>query len=421
MKRLCCSNWWFRKIRIKQRQTIESIARDMGRVCVQKNAYSSIFAQKSRSHQKLVTLQYLEQTYIENDQGQRFNLRDLYDRSVSNPFVRRAELMTRIKGFEMVADQLNHVGEFYTLTAPSRMHARLKKGGKNPRYDGTTPDKAHKYICEVFKRIRAKLHRDGKHIYGVRVVEPNHDGTPHWHLLLFMEPSIRKQVRSVFKKYALQKDGNELGAKKHRFKAVPIDNTKGSAAGYVAKYISKNIDGLHIDQDLNGNDAKAAAKAIDAWASTYCIRQFQYIGSPSVTVWRELRRLSNSDKSKDIDPEKEPVLFEAMQAADAAEWAAFVMLMGGPAIKSSDRPIQPLYQEDQHFDPETGEVLKEHLTKYGNPKPPRIVGLVTSNEEIITRWRQWRIVAGDTHRDDERQRGGFVQGAGDEPPLDLCK
>ena len=31
------------------------------------------------------------------------------------------------------------------MTAPSRMHARLMSGERNPRYDGTNPRDAHQY------------------------------------------------------------------------------------------------------------------------------------------------------------------------------------------------------------------------------------------------------------------------------------
>ena len=392
IKRMCDAKWWSRKLSQKQKKLLESTARDMGLVCQQKSAYASSFARNERFHQKQRNLHYLESTYIENDEGQRYSLKELYDVSVSNPKVRRAELMTRIKGFEIVAQQMGHIGEFYTITTPSRMHARLKKGRANPKYDGTTPDQAHKHLTTMFERIRAKLNREGLTIYGIRVVEPNHDGTPHWHLLIFMEPAIRNYVRSIFSAYALSVDGNEAGAKKHRFTAVAIDSNKGSAAGYVAKYVAKNIDGEDIEKDLYGNDAKQAAKGIDAWASTYNIRQFQFIGSPSVTVWRELRRLANSKQRQDIAPVKSPALYKAMLAADTADWAAYVMVMGGIGVKAKDRPIQSLYSQDDYVDTNTGEINQDAVTQYGEEKAPRIIGLISKSLEVITHWRQWKLV-----------------------------
>ena len=388
IKRLCNEGWWLRKVQKLQRRTIESIARDLGLVCSQRSAYSSSYTRESRRRQKAKTAEYLQNTYIENDAGQQFSLKDLHDRSVSNPAVRRAELMTRIKGFEMVAQHLGHVGEFYTITTPSRMHARLKRGGHNPKYDGTAPDEAHKYLTELFRCIRAKLHRNDLNVYGMRVVEPNHDGTPHWHLLLFMPAEHCEQVRAIFQEYSLRSDPNERGAAKHRFTAKHIDSNRGSAAGYVAKYVAKNIDGEYLDTDLHGLDAKDSARAIDAWASTYSIRQFQFIGGPSVTIWRELRRLARSDNERN-DSE---LLQSAIRAADAAEWAAYVMVMGGPIMRRILRPIQSLYERKQLADPDTGEIQKNAITRFGDLRARRLVGLLVEAQEIITRSRLWKLV-----------------------------
>lgn len=403
VNRMACQLWWKRKLLVKQRRAIESTARDLGLIHKYANSYSSPHAQSDRAHQRAKTQEFLKNTYLTNNDNQTYCLKELYDRSVSNPFIRRSELMVRVKGFEMVADQIGDVGEFYTITAPSRMHARLSKHGReNPRYDGTTPYETNQHLQTVWQRIRAKLNREGIYVYGFRVAEPNHDGTPHAHMLLFMEPSVSKYVRQIIKNYSLQEDGNEKGADKHRFKAERIDKEKGSAAGYIAKYITKNIDGECIDKDLYGNDGKSAAAAIDTWASRWGIRQFQQIGGPSVTIWRELRRLSSQEN---ID-QASKTISQATAAASASDWAAFVMIMGGPRLRRCERPIQPYSEEPQWFDEESGEILTDGLTNYGDPRKARLKGLSCGSISIITRTKTWTL---NKAPPDKGRMGGMAQ------------
>ncbi|KWZ99042.1 bacteriophage replication protein A family protein [Citrobacter koseri] len=46
-------------------------------------------------------------------------------------------------------------------------------------------------------------------VYGMRVVEPHHDGTPNWHMLLFCKPEQRKHITEIMRRYALKEDGDE--------------------------------------------------------------------------------------------------------------------------------------------------------------------------------------------------------------------
>lgn len=50
-----------------------------------------------------------------------------------------------------------------------------------------------------------------------------------------------------------------------------------------------------MDDDLYGNDAKDASKRISAWASNWGVRQFQQLGGPPVTLYRELRRIQGNE------------------------------------------------------------------------------------------------------------------------------
>ncbi|MFP3354857.1 replication endonuclease, partial [Pseudoalteromonas sp. SIMBA_153] len=81
-----------------------------------------------------------------------------------------------------------------------------------------------------------------------------------------------------------------------RFDVVAIDPEKGSAVAYIAKYISKNINGGRMtgadDNDHEAEtDAATGANAVTSWSRWHCIRQFQFFGAASVTLWRELRRV----------------------------------------------------------------------------------------------------------------------------------
>lgn len=365
--------WWKRQLSRWQPKALEAFNRDLGLVSYQTGAYISNLSFARRQGRKRSNRRLLEKLEAENDQGQTYTLAELADLSVSNPEIRRTELMVRMRGFEDLANQSpgKYTGLFFTVTCPSKYHAAFKTGRRNPKHNGTTPAEAQAYLNTVWQRVRAEWNRKGITPFGMRVAEPHHDGTPHWHLLLLIPTEQAEQAAAIFKRYALQEDGDEPGAAERRFTTEIIDTTKGSATGYIAKYISKNIDGRGIDADLYGLDAKQSAQRIEAWASVWGIRQFQQIGGASVTVWRELRRL-------DTETIEKTLLIKLIKAADEADWETYTELMGGPICARKERPLRPMM------------INRETLNKYGEAVKA-LKGLLYGTERITTRIHEWVI------------------------------
>lgn len=388
--RCCDRSWWLRKARVLKARKIDQVARGFRMVHAKAQPYASNEAVNLRRKQAKRNRMMLEGFEAVNQEGQAYSLAQLSDLSVSNPTNRRHELMTRISGFETLAGQFGHQGLFVTLTAPAEFHPtrqyKNKKTGRIMRvaeaknYKGASPRDAQAWLCKTWSQIRAKLHRNNVRVYGFRVAEPHGDGTPHWHFLLFCSKEFVLPIRAAFKNYSLRTHASEKGATQYRVKFVLIDAARGTAAGYIAKYISKSVDGEHICNDLMGNDGRSAAQRICAWASAWGVRQFQQIGGGSVTVWRELRRLDES----------EGVVEAARSAADAADWAAYCLVQGEGTVffGRDEQVIRPAKRFD--VDIETGELLNE-VNKYGESALPKIFGVIANGEYYLTRFFIWTI------------------------------
>ncbi len=185
--RLCDDKWWLRKLRKAHIRNVEVVYHHLNQVNRIKGIYCSNPTLKARINQKHFQQEYLANTIATNQAGQSFSLLELSQKGVSDPKIRKAELMVRARGFEDLAKELGHEATFITITCPSKYHRSYSKSGmENPSWEGHTPWDGQQYLTELWTLIRSKLHREGIRFYGFRVAEPQHDGTPHWHMLFFL-------------------------------------------------------------------------------------------------------------------------------------------------------------------------------------------------------------------------------------------
>ena len=359
--RLQSEKWWLGKLKRIHDRWREHLLIVTGHVSKRAVPYCSDPCFREWQAQQKANMDWLRRMELEDqDTGERTPLLDKVLSSVSNPKIARHELMVRMRGFQDIADEMGLTGMFYTLTAPSCYHAtHAKSGRRNDKYNNATPRQTQKYLCGVWSRVRAQWARTGIRYFGFRVTEPHHDETPHWHLLLFLHPDHVEAATEEFRAYALEKDGNERGAREHRFTAKTIEEACGSATAYIAKYISKNIDGYGMDGETDhetGKPVKEMARRVRAWASRWGIRQFQPLGGSPVTVWRELRRIKTDkieilgDDGKLVVIERQyktPIpasLLQAQRAADDRDWRGYIVAQGGPFVPRSQLQVRLTYE-----------------------------------------------------------------------------
>lgn len=400
IRRMQSEHWWRRQMRRAYTRTAEAHLRTLGVVHRKRQVYASDRVVAHRRARNRRNEAMLREMLVVSDAGEQLELWEVIQKSQANPAIRRNELMVRLKGFEEVAQAAGHVAEFVTLTCPSAYHRTHADGSPNERWEGHSPRAGQQWLSKMWARARAKLHRLKLLIYGFRVAEPHHDGTPHWHLVLFMRPSNLETLRTVLRCIWLAEYGNEPGASKHRASFKHIDPHKGSAVGYLAKYVAKNIDGHEVGEDFEttGTQAAESCHRVGAWSAAHGIRQFQQIGGPAVTVWRELRRLRDV-----LVPDE---IRAAQEAADAGDWAGFIAAIGG--IECGRRGRVGLWTET------TGE-----LNQYDEPRGPQIAG-VRTYEETNTAIRCGDSVSGAGRnravrsgiQTDTQRMGAVVESAG---------
>lgn len=380
--------WWRRRLSKRYSRHAENGLRRIGFINRNRQIYASNLACTQRRNRAQILDQWVRKCTVHASDGTVLPLRIVRDASIANPVNRRHELMTRLRGMDELAEQHNLVADFYTLTLPSKFHAVHMTGELNDKFNGATVRDGQLFMRKLWILARALLAKRGIFYCGLRVAEPHHDGTPHWHMVLYSLAGDRDALRDVLRGVWLSIDATEPGADKHRIRILACDRNIGSPAGYLAKYISKNIDGFKAgidteefpDAPIDANEIESktleTCERVLTWARLHGIRQFQFFGTAPVGVWRELRRERN--------PVPECFLIESARvAADTGEWSQFINAVGGVFAGRSIR--LKLWKEH------TGEI-----DEFGELTPPTIVGIEAPEGFLRTRWLSWTLTIDDS-------------------------
>jgi hypothetical protein len=354
LARMLCANWWYRKLWQMRCEWREEQLRAVCLVNKKASPYVSYEAVIHKREQRRKSLEFFRSHELVNEAGDTLDMEDVVNASSSNPAHRRNEMMACVKGLELIAEMRSDCAVFYTITCPSRFHATLNNGRPNPKWTSETVRQSSNYLVDTFAAFRKAMHKAGLRWYGVRVAEPHHDGTVHWHLLCFMRKKERRSITALLRKFAIREDREELGKNTGpRFKSELINPRKGTPTSYIAKYISKNIDGRGLAKEVSketGRSLRDSAEHVTAWSSLHRVQQFRFFGIPGRQAYRELRLLAGQAARQQGDKKAgAPVLAETrldavLAAADAGCFATYITKQGGVLVPRKHHLIRTAYE-----------------------------------------------------------------------------
>lgn len=391
LARMLCADWWYRKLWQMRCEWREEQLRAVCLVNKKASPYVSYEAVIHKREQRRKSLEFFQSHELVNADGDTLDMEDVVNASSSNPAHRRNEMMACVKGLELIAEMRGDCAVFYTITCPSRFHATLNNGRPNPKWTSATVRQSSDYLVDTFAAFRKAMHKAGLRWYGVRVAEPHHDGTVHWHLLCFMRKKDRRSITALLRKFAIREDREELGNNTGpRFKSELINPRKGTPTSYIAKYISKNIDGRGLAKEISketGRSLRDSAEHVSAWASLHRVQQFRFFGIPGRQAYRELRLLAGQaarvqgERKAGAPVLDNPRLDAVLAAADAGCFATYIMKQGGVLVPRKHHLVRTAYE------------LNDEPSAYGD-HGIRIYGIWSPIAEgkICTHAVKWKMV-----------------------------
>ena len=281
---------------------------------------------------------------------------------------RLAEMFSMMKGMEKLIKTDVLQWSACVVTAPPHMHPNPLKGSCS--WDGTLPHEVAKWLSDGWALIRARLAKAGITLSGGWFRESNQDSTPHINFFLLFNVGDYRKVEKAFREvfgHSKRAIRMMLGEDQRAVAALAKKGKKpANFASYAMKYFTKGMNGWGSDD---------TADAEETTASTFAYRRYGFFGLPSISTWRELRRLKEC-------PQNSIRLAAAWRAAHRGDAADWIMQCGGLACKRSLRPLQPL------------RVVVEGC------KATQVTGVIeinnkfSGNEHVTTRTPQiWEIVS----------------------------
>lgn len=263
-----------------------------------------------QSHRNAKNERWLENTVAIGEGGEVIKLSD----AAQTKRKQVCEMYAFAKGIQEHAKASDMQWATIVVTLPPEYHPNPLND--NSSWYGILPSQASRKLQHNWEKVRAQAAKAGITIAGLRTVESHQDGCPHINYLVFFDNGYSAKVEQWFRDQFGHSD------KAVTFKAGITGEGYANFATYAFKYFSKYFN----------NEPDEATISEQAWASTWSIRRYAFLGIPKKSMWQKLR-------SQTVAPQDNETK-ALWRAARGGRAALFISLCGGLAIKDKDRPFR---------------------------------------------------------------------------------
>lgn len=225
-----------------------------------------------------------------------------------------SELYLEMLGMEEKASELGYRFLFITPTCPPEYHSNSTKGGKKSKWKAFSARESHEFLQEQYRKLGKSFDKEigvglrfgieNGGAFGKKVVEPHKDGTAHWHIILFCDPSKIERYKELFMHFFSRKSKNnqrygcEIREQGKDQNGNKIKGNEASPASYILKYMQKTQNVKMED----GNIIDDSNIAVDAWKHATGIRTQSNFGiNGAKTKFAQCRALANKNRDLFFD------------------------------------------------------------------------------------------------------------------------